>query len=133
MKKYLIVATVLMLLLVPMACTSSTPAATSPPVKTPSPSGTIVITTTPIAGTLSLTISQPQNESVVSESLLTVSGQTAPDAVLSINGDMVPAIDANGNFTAVVSLVEGPNVIDAIATDYSGNQASQELVIIYTP
>ncbi len=127
MKKYLPLTAVILLLLVPVACTSN------PKAITPSPSGTSYFTTTPTSIPFSLIITEPQNESVVKENLLRVSGRTAPDAVLSINGDMVRTIDENGNFTFVISLVEGPNLIDAIATNYDGSQVSQELTVIYAP
>ena len=128
MKKYFIILTaVVVLLFTSLACTSSTSSIT------PAPMGTSTVTATSTSVPLSLTISEPQNESIVRESLLRVSGHTAPDAILSINGDMVRTIDENGNFTTVISLVEGPNLIDAIATNYEGDQVSQELTVIYLP
>ncbi|HEY7587508.1 MAG TPA: Ig-like domain-containing protein [Thermoplasmata archaeon] len=53
----------------------------------------------------------------------TVSGTTEPGANVTVNG--VPAtVDGTGAFTEVVTLAEGLNTIEVVATDAAGNFAS---------
>ncbi|MDO8491443.1 MAG: hypothetical protein Q7T04_05450 [Dehalococcoidia bacterium] len=135
------VATVALAALVFAAACSSAPAPTSTPGQTPAK--TAIPTTSGPAATqrptapatqgLTLTIVQPQIEAVVTSSLLEVKGQTAPDAIVSVNGIIVKSVDASGNFTAVVTLEEGPNLVEIVASDYQNNQVSQTLAVIYTP
>ena len=110
----------------------------APPTSSPSP-GAPVVDTAPISGSETggtavaffLEIAAPKDESVVRESTLTVQGQTAPDAVVSVNGLPVE-VDASGNFSVTVALDPGPNPIEVIASDFSGNQQSRVISVIYT-
>ena len=128
-KPRLLIGTVLVgLIILVGACIpqpSSAPSAI--PGRTPAPAPT------PPALGLTLTILEPQDEAVVKESLLRVVGRTAPDAVVSINGRIIRAIDEDGSFTTVISLAEGPNLVEVIATDYQGNQVNKVLTVIYAP
>lgn len=81
---------------------------------------------------LTLQVTEPQNESVVHASEIVVSGTTRSDAVVSIN-DAVVEVDEEGKFSATVTLEEGPNSIEVIASDYEGNETSQVLTLIYQP
>lgn len=92
-----------------------------------------VQTPTPAAAALSLTVTSPQDEMVVKDAVIRLVGRSSPDAVVSINGNIVRTMDIEGNFSALVTLVEGPNLLEVIATDYRGGQASQVLTVIYTP
>jgi len=109
----------------PIATNQLQPTTTSQPPSAATP-------TSPAPG-LTLNISEPKDETVVTDSLLKVAGRTAPDAVVSVNGAIVKTIDANGNFATVVPLVEGPNLVEVIASDYQNNQQSQTLTVIYAP
>jgi len=60
-----------------------------------------------------------------------VRGRTAPDAVVSINGQPVE-VDGSGNFSGMVSLENGPNSIEVIASDFRGNQQSRVISLVYT-
>ncbi|MBI2919020.1 MAG: hypothetical protein HYY01_13655 [Chloroflexi bacterium] len=71
-------------------------------------------------------------ESVVRSPELTIKGTTAPDAVVSVNGSIVP-VDAGGAFSSSVTLQVGPNVIEVVASDFAGNQQSAILSAIYLP
>ena len=118
------------------AAPSATPPPTFSPVTTPTVTPTPAPGSTPAAAVpaaLSLTITAPQDEVVVKDSILRVMGRTSPDAVVSVNGNIVRSVDMDGNFSAAVSLLEGPNLLEVIATDYGGSQASQVLTVIYTP
>ena len=86
-------------------------------------------TLTPPVG-LFLEVSEPLDESVVTTSPVRVSGTTVPDAVVSVNGEIVE-VDEQGSFTTMVALEEGPNIIEVIASDLEGNEVSKILVIFY--
>ena len=118
---------VLLVLLVVVACG---PRAAVAPTRTPTP---VVPGATPTVPALSLVVTVPQDEVVVKDAILRVVGRTNPDAVVSVNGEIVRTVDVEGNFSTLVSLVEGPNLLEVIATDYRGGQASQVLTVIYAP
>ena len=86
-----------------------------------------------VAGEFSLTVSEPQNETVVSTELLRVVGRTSPDAIVSVNGRIVRYVDVDGNFSTVINLMEGPNLVEVLASDYAGHRASQSLTVVYMP
>ena len=120
---------VLLVLLVVVACGPRAPVS---PTRTPTPAPGVP-GATPSMPALSLVITAPQDEVVVKDAILRVVGRTSPDAVVSVDGRIVRTVDIEGNFSALVSLVEGPNLLVVIATDYRGGQASQVLTVIYAP
>jgi hypothetical protein len=79
-------------------------------------------------GTLPLTVTSPIDSATLSTSTVTVQGRTTPGATVTVNGNSDVA-DANGNFSIDVSLDNGPNAIDVIATDDSGNQGEVLLMV----
>lgn len=79
-----------------------------------------------------LEVSEPQDESVVSVGDIRLSGATTPDAVVSVNGEIVE-VNEDGNFTTMVTLEEGPNLIEVVASDFEGNEDSCILTIVYVP
>ncbi len=81
---------------------------------------------------LVLKVINPANESVVYTFATQVAGETQPDAVVSVNGSPVE-VEADGKFSTAISLEEGPNLIEVIATDYDGKEASELLVVIRIP
>ena len=128
----------LVLLIVLVACGRSR----APAVPTLTPAATLAsstATSTPAGvpavspSALSLVITAPQDEVVVKDAVTRVVGRSSPDAVVSVNGKIVRTMDIEGNFSTLVSLVEGPNLLEVIATDYRGGQASEVLTVIYTP
>lgn len=120
---------VLLVLLVVVACGPRAPVA---PTRTPTPTP-VAPGATPSVPALSLVVTSPQDEVVVKDAILRVVGRTSPDAVVSVDGKIVRTVDIEGNFSTLVSLVEGPNLLEVIATDYRGGQASQVLTVIYAP
>ena len=107
-----------------------TPAPKPAPTPAPSPAPTPPPSPTPASPLL--TIVEPVDESVVEVSTITIRGQTLADAVVSVNGELVD-VDSNGNFSLRVTLDEGPNVFDIIATDEEGNEVTSELIVFYAP
>lgn len=92
------------------------------------------VTFTTIADTVppALSITTPQNDSTTNNSTIPVSGTTEPGSSVTINGFEVE-VDEAGNFAKDISLAEGPNMIYVIATDGSGNTASDEITVTYDP
>lgn len=87
---------------------------------------------TSLASPFLLLITEPENQSVVSSSRLPLSGRTGPNAIVSVNGRSVP-IDRFGYFSTTMLLVEGPNIIDVVATDDDGQTLSEVVAVIYRP
>lgn len=115
------------------AAPTSTPSLPAlPPQVATSPAATIAPGQTVAPQGFFLVVSSPADETVVATSALTTKGQTSPDAVVSVNGQ-VATVDGDGNFTASVTLQQGPNSIDVIASDFYGNQKSMVVNVIYAP
>ena len=89
-------------------------------------------TVTSLALPFLLLVTEPENESVVSQSMLRLSGRTGPNAIVSVNGRSA-LVDRFGYFSSAVSLDEGPNVIDVVATNDDGRTLSTVLAVIYRP
>ena len=77
-----------------------------------------------------LLISEPENQSLVFDNRLPVSGRTSSGAMVSVNGVSVP-IDELGMFSATVTLEPGPNLIDVVATEIDGRVLSAVIAVIY--
>jgi hypothetical protein len=134
---YLVTALVIGAVLGTTGCkgTTGTQASTSgsTPVSTAATTAGTSVTTTPGAtAALFLNIMSPANEAITDVNTVTIKGQTTPDAVLSINGDLIN-LDAQGNFSVPETLNEGTNIFDIIATDEAGNQVTNELIVSYAP
>jgi len=84
----------------------------------------------PEVSTVSLTVTEPLDETTVYVADLVVKGQTEPDAVVSVN-EAVVDVDAEGKFSTTVTLEEGPNLIEVLASDCEGNEGSVTLTVIY--
>jgi ABC-type transport system substrate-binding protein len=80
--------------------------------------------------TVPLTITQPQDEITVNTPTIQVAGVTSADATVSVNGSLVD-VDASGYFSTTVSLEQGPNSIEVVASDPQGNENDQVLTVIY--
>jgi hypothetical protein len=78
----------------------------------------------------SVTIDAPEDGATVNSSTVVVSGFTEPGAGLVVNSIVVEVQD-DGSFECSVVLVEGENVITAVATDEAGNRASISITVIY--
>ena len=118
----------------PTPTSTPVPTATAPPPSpTPTPTPTPAATLTPGEGErLFIEITEPEDESVVSTETVAVRGSTAADAVVSVNGAVVE-VDAYGAFEAIVTLEEGPNLIEVVASDLTGAEESRDIVVVYIP
>ncbi|MBA7699505.1 hypothetical protein ES703_108202 [subsurface metagenome] len=106
-----------------------TPTPAPEPTPAPKPEPTPEPTPTP---EFFLTVTQPADDSIISTDKVEVRGRTSPGALVSINGELVE-VDEEGNFTMMVVLEEGPDIIEVIASDLEGNQQSCVLVVMYVP
>jgi len=82
---------------------------------------------------LFLQINYPAEVELVSaEPLITIVGKTRADAIVTLN-DLLVEPDALGDFEVEVSLIEGPNVFEILASIGSGKYLSEILTVIYLP
>ncbi len=77
-------------------------------------------------------VKSPQDQSIVNTPTITVIGTTSPGAVVSVNGQLA-SVSPNGSFQLAISLDEGPNDIEVVASDENGNELSAILSVIYQP
>lgn len=125
-------ASLLLVVLIAVAACGRSRAPIQTPTSTP-PATSTAKSTVASASALELVVTAPQDEVVVKDAVIRLVGRSSPDAVVSVNGNIVRSMDIEGNFSTLVSLVEGPNLLEVIATDYRGGQASQVLTVIYIP
>ena len=81
--------------------------------------------------TVALNITGPMDESIIRSSPVSVTGNTEPGADVLINGASVET--DNGHFSALVELEPGPNMIEVLVKNSSGQQASKYLTVVYVP
>lgn len=112
------------------------PATITPPPPTiiiPAVPPTLAVATTPTpSGVFVITIDAPREGETVRTSPLAVIGQTAPNAVVSVN-DAVAIAGPDGRFNLSVALEAGPNVLEIIASKSSGEQVFAILTVLYQP
>ncbi|HEX8990417.1 MAG TPA: hypothetical protein VF784_01950 [Anaerolineales bacterium] len=110
----------------PTAATQPSPASSQPPVpKTPAgqPSGNLP---------LSLQVVSPQDGTVVNTNQIQVTGTASPGEVVTVNDNII-LIGTDGKFQTTIALVEGPNLIEILASNDSGAETSMELTVTYAP
>ena len=84
---------------------------------------------------LFLEISSPEDDILVSDGNLVISGKSGPNATIIISGkdnDAGLQSDKNGEFSKVFPLSPGPNTIEIIAFDSEGNTKSAIKSVYYT-
>ncbi|HEY2980426.1 MAG TPA: hypothetical protein VGJ22_04535 [Anaerolineales bacterium] len=86
----------------------------------------------PAAGTIWLQILSPQDGMTVNTQQIEVNGLTMAGAVVTV-GDDILLVGEDGKFKVTVVLDEGPNLVEIVASDWSGNEISQLLTVIYEP
>ena len=83
------------------------------------------------ANMMSLTVTAPQDESVIRISPVTVSGNASPGTEVTVNGLEVSL--EGTHFSVQVELEAGPNSIEVVARGSSGTQVSKYLSVVYIP
>lgn len=84
---------------------------------------------------LLLEISSPEDNSLISQEEITISGKTNPQNTVVILGpeqDQIIEADSNGNFESKTTLVGGSNELEIFAYDQLGNEISQTLTVVYS-
>ncbi len=76
------------------------------------------------------TISEPVDKATVTSPNLMIRGKTVASAEVSINDKTIPA-NANGDFSAQISLEEGDNYFAITAIDPNGNSSEKEIMVTY--
>jgi len=74
----------------------------------------------------------PVNDGTANSASVPVIGATNVDTVVTVNGVPVE-VDVLGLFSISVTLEEGPNVIEVMASDLLGNVRSQTVVVFRMP
>ena len=91
-----------------------------------------VVSMVPLPQPFILVVTEPRDQSIVSEGTIRLSGRTGSDAIVTVEGVGI-AVDAVGVFSTTVTLDPGPNVIDVVATDADGRVLSRVIAVIYRP
>jgi len=95
---------------------------------------TVLPATAPVSlssGVLNLTILSPLDGSVTDQARIYLDGSVSVDTVLSVNEEIF--ILPPGNFSIPVTLEDGPNTLDIVASDLLGNEVDLILVVTYQP
>ena len=79
-----------------------------------------------------LLVTEPEDQSVVSARGQEVLGLTAPGSIVSVNGVGVE-VDPAGAFSTIVTLEQGPNLIEVVGTSQDGRVLSAVLAVIFRP
>lgn len=90
---------------------------------------------TPVSATntpLFLSVLEPIDEAVVDTPQVKVIGMAPQETVVTVN-DEILLVGEDQKFEATIALDEGPNLIEIIASDLDGNEASQLLTVFYEP
>ena len=86
---------------------------------------------TPVA----LTITSPEDESIINEEKIVLTGETTPSAIISIvyeEGEALGEADENGDFSFEIPLIGGTNEIVITAYSLEGGEAGKEITVVYT-
>lgn len=83
----------------------------------------------------SLTVSSPENNTLVQDGSVIVSGRTAPFAsIVVIDGEQTTAFDAqsNGDFSKIITLSEGAHILQISAFDKTGALKTVSKYVYFT-
>jgi len=95
----------------------------------------IVETSPTEEGQISLIISSPENNTIVNQAKVEISGQTVAQATVIIlfeEGEEVFQADEKGEFSQEINLVGGANEIKITAFDAEGNETNKTLNLVYS-
>lgn len=94
-----------------------------------------IVSPTPTATPVILTLTSPQDGSVTGNKIVTVSGQTTAGATLIVstaNGDEVITPASTGTFSTTVTIDSDENYIHILAIDPKGNEAEKTVTVTYS-
>ena len=84
------------------------------------------------SGSLWFQVLAPLDETVVNLPQVDVTGSASAGAVISVDEEIL-IVGLDSQFKTSVSLDEGPNLIEIIASDENGNEMSALLTVTYEP
>ena len=108
--------------------------ATSAPASTPVAQPTVPVAAgTPDPGAVGqdifLNLSGIENESEIEASSVVVTGETTPDALVSVNGEPI-TVELDGTFSINIELEEGPNFIEFVSSNLRGQETSRVISVV---
>jgi len=77
-----------------------------------------------------LAFESPKNDSIVTDSVVTITGEAARIAFIKLNGRQI-FVDGTGVFKEKLPLLPGHNIIQLHATDRFGRVTTKELYLTY--
>ena len=77
-----------------------------------------------------LFVTEPADQSIVSDSSIRLIGRTSPEAEVRVNGVAIPVNPLLGIFSTEIALEFGPNVINVKATDLDGREINKVIAVI---
>lgn len=84
---------------------------------------------------MSLSITSPQDNSLLDQEEIEITGETSPLAnivILFEEGEKIIQADEQGDFKETIELSGGANEITITAVDQDGNEASKALNLVYS-
>jgi hypothetical protein len=78
---------------------------------------------------LPLKVNEPVDASTLTSAVVTVKGRTQPGATLNVN-DQIGKADDQGNFNIPITLDEGLNAIDVIASDSNSDNEGEVILLV---
>ena len=93
------------------------------------------VTPTPIEkrdGDLWVRLFTPQDQMTVKTAQVDVRGQAPEETTLTVKDDII-VVGPDQSFQSTVPLKAGPNPIEIVASDMSGNEVSFSLTVTYQP
>jgi hypothetical protein len=122
----------------PNPAVTDTPANGAPPPVSTEPSGAVPAPTIhtsippqPVSP-LFLRVLTPLDQQVVNTPQVEVIGEAPQGAVITVN-DEILVVGADQKFSVTIPLVDGPNLVEIVASDSLGSEMTLELVVIYEP
>ena len=85
-----------------------------------------------VSGELSILVISPLDEAVLDSPEVDVIGTAPAGTVVSVNDEIVLVGD-DGEFKVTLSLEEGPNLIEIVASDINGNEVTHLLTVVFEP
>lgn len=104
----------------------------------------IVGSVTPATGTVTspeksvhkITLSQPENKSIVNTEKIKVSGITTPLSAVAVmandSGDAITMADETGRFYQEIALVGGANIVKIVSISPKGEKTESQTSVVYT-
>ena len=81
---------------------------------------------------IALTVLAPQDGDIVNAAQIQLNGTTSPDAVVTVNDEILIA-GSDGAFQTTVTLDEGVNLIEVVASNATGGETFVDLTVTYQP